>query len=158
MKTRRPLPRVLIAWLLFFAFSGFVLFLGSERFSHTTTVSLLGPLIDWLFPDWSRLERWQLHFRLRKLAHPTEYALLALLAFHAVFVTLETLLARITALALLLVLAVAATDELRQAFLQTRTGSLLDVALDLSGALVALLVVVLLHQRSTGAANGGGAP
>ena len=99
-------------------------------------------------PDWTALERWKLHYRLRNFAHSAEYAVLAALAFHAVFVTLRTLLARIAAISLLLVIVVATTDELRQAFLPGRTGSVADLGRDLAGALVALALVVCWQRRS----------
>jgi VanZ family protein len=140
-------PRVVFAWLLFAACAGLVLYLGSDEFSASATAGYLGPLIDWLFPDWSALDKYRLHVRVRKLAHSAEYGVLALLAFHAVLVTLETLLARVLAISLLLVFAVAATDELRQAFSDARTGALGDLGLDLGGALVALAIVALLRWR-----------
>ncbi len=136
-----------VAWLLFAGCAGLVLYLGSDDFSLSATQGLLGPILDWLFPDWTALDRWHLHVRIRKLAHPVEYGVLALLAFNAVFVSLETLLARIAALALLLVWSVAATDELRQAYSQNRTGSFGDVALDVLGALVVLALIVLVRRR-----------
>lgn len=151
-------PRVWIAWLLFAACAVAVLYLGSDRFSAASTGGILGPIIDWLFPDWTALDRWKLHFRLRKFAHSLVYGVLALLAFNAVFVTLETLLARVAAISLLLVLSVAATDELRQAFSETRTGAVGDVGFDLLGALVALAIAVLLARRRDRGAVGAGEP
>lgn len=151
-------PRVVIAWLLFAACAGLVLFLGSDDFSVSRTGGIFGPIIDWLFPDWTALDRWKLHYRMRKFAHSFEYGVLALLAFNAVFVTLETLLARVAAISLLLVLAVAAMDELRQSFSDARTGALGDVGFDLLGALVALAIAVLLARRRDRRAVRAGAP
>jgi VanZ family protein len=136
---------VLLAWLLFAGCAAGVLYLGGTDWGAPQTHGILGPLIEWLFPDWTADQRYLFHLRVRKLAHPIEYGVLALAAFHAVFVTLETLIARITALALLLVLSVAATDEWRQSFLATRTGSFRDVALDLVGAAVGLALAVALR-------------
>jgi VanZ family protein len=150
--------RVVVAWLLFAACAGGVLYLGGTDFSATQTHGILGPLINWLFPDWTADERYLFHLRVRKLAHPLEYGVLALVAFHAVFVTLETLIARITALALLLVLSVAATDELRQSFLATRTGAIGDVALDLLGAGVGLALAVAMRLHLGRRAARGTAP
>jgi VanZ family protein len=136
---------VVVAWLLFAACAGGVLYLGGTDFSADKTHGILGPLIGWLFPDWTANDRYLLHLRVRKLAHSFEYGVLALAAFHAVFVSLETLIARITAIALLLVLSVAATDELRQSLLATRTGALGDVARDLLGAVIGLALAVALR-------------
>jgi len=131
-------PRFWIAWGLFLACATGVLWLGSEDFGANYTAGYLGPLLEWLFPDKSALDRYYLHIRIRKLAHSSEYGLLALLAFRAVFVSLETLIARIVGLALLLVLLVAAIDESRQVLLPNRTGSIWDVGLDLLGAVIVL--------------------
>lgn len=147
MSVRRSRGRLWAAWLLFAAGALLVLFFGSDDFSAAYTGKWLGPLIEWLFPDWTAAERWKLHYQLRTLAHPIEYGVLSLLAFHAVFVSLETLLARIAALALLLVLAVAALDEVRQGYSATRTGSIWDVSLDLVGACTGLALAVLLIWR-----------
>ena len=159
MSRRHSRGRAAVAWLLFAGCAGLVLYLGSDDFSMSATNGMLGPIIDWLLPDWTALDRWHLHVRMRKLAHSAEYGVLALLAFNAVFASLDTILARIAALALLLVWGVAATDELRQAYSQNRTGSLGDVALDLLGALVVLALIVLVRRRLERAAiANAGAP
>jgi VanZ family protein len=138
---------VIVAWLLFAGCAALVLYLGSDDLSMPKTHGILAPLIEWLFPDWTAGERYLLHLRVRKLAHSVEYAVLALLAFNAVYVTLDTLLTRLVGLALLLVASVAGIDELRQAYSHSRTGSFGDVALDLAGALVALTFIVLVRRR-----------
>ena len=158
MSRRHSKARAAVAWLLFASCAGLVLYLGSDDFSMSATIGVLGPIIDWLFPDWTALDRWHLHNYLRKSAHSVEYGVLALLAFRAVFVSLETPLARLVALSLLLVLAVAATDELRQAFGASRTGSIRDVGLDLLGAAIALGLIVLVRRRQGRVAAIRGAP
>ena len=69
---------------------------------------------------------------LRKLAHATEYAILALL------------LARATgshAWAFALTVAYAGSDEFHQTFVRGRHGSPIDVGIDAAGALVGLIVL-----------------
>jgi VanZ family protein len=73
---------------------------------------------------------------LRKLAHTTEYAVLAILFQRA----LER-----PSLAFACTVAYAATDELHQHFVRGRVGSPIDVGIDSVGALVGLLVY--LHWR-----------
>lgn len=140
-------PGFWIAWGGFFACATLVLWLGSDDFGASHTAGYLGPLLEWLFPDLSTSERRLLHVRVRKLAHSFEYGLLALLAFRAVYVSLETVIARMLALALLLVLLVAAIDESRQVLLPNRTGSVWDVGLDLLGALVVLCFLFWWQRR-----------
>jgi VanZ family protein len=68
---------------------------------------------------------------LRKCAHMTEYAILAVLLWRAT---------RSYAWAFALAVAYAATDEVHQLFVRGRHGSPLDVAIDAAGALIGLAV------------------
>lgn len=140
-------PRFWVAWGLFVTCATAVLWLGSADFGAPQTAGIIGPLLEWLFPDLTPIERWHLHVRIRKLAHSFEYGVLALLAFRAVYVTLEPMIARIVALALLLVLLVAAIDESRQVLLPNRTGSVWDVGLDLLGAGIVLCFLFWWQRR-----------
>jgi VanZ family protein len=147
--------RLLVAWGLFVAFSLFVLFLGGSRFNAQETSGILAPLLQLLFPDLNASDRYLLHLKVRKVAHVIEYAVLGLLALRATFVTFRTAMARIAATALLLAALVATTDEIRQAFLENRTGSWRDVVLDVSGAGAAVGLALglrrLLRARSRSA-------
>jgi VanZ family protein len=140
-------PRFWLAWGAFVAFAGVVLWLGSGDFGADHTAGYLGPLLEWLFPDMPARDRWLLHVRIRKLAHSVEYGVLALLAFRAVFVSLDAVIARIIAWALALVLLVAAVDESRQVLLPNRTGSAWDVGLDLLGAVIVLSLLFWWQRR-----------
>jgi VanZ family protein len=73
---------------------------------------------------------------LRKCAHITEYAVLAVLLMRALGNEVT---------ALFVAVAYAATDELHQAFVPGRHASPVDVAIDGIGAALGLLV--LLHAR-----------
>ena len=68
---------------------------------------------------------------LRKCAHATEYAILALLLYRALSRELP---------AFLIGFAYAITDELHQAFVRGRHASPIDVAIDTVGLLIGLLV------------------
>jgi VanZ family protein len=69
---------------------------------------------------------------LRKCAHATEYAALALLLFRALGRELPTFLVG---------LAYAATDELHQAFVRGRHASPFDVSMDAAGLALGLLLL-----------------
>jgi VanZ family protein len=71
---------------------------------------------------------------LRKGAHMTEYAILALLLFRALGSELS---------AFLFGLAYAVSDEIHQLFVSGRHGSPLDVAIDAAGLLLGLLALRL---------------
>jgi len=141
---RRPVT--LFAWAAFLAGTGFVLFLGTDEFSAQHTQGLLTPLLHWLFPDMNANEKYLLHLRIRKTAHVVEYGILALLALQAVWLSVKSALARIVLTSLVLVAIVAMVDETRQAYSSSRTGSVYDVLLDITGAAVALALVLWLRR------------
>jgi len=99
------------------------------------TSRILGPLLEFLFPsaDANTIRFYQ--GIIRKFAHVFEYGVLGVLAFRA-FLTLESgLLWSIS-----LVAAVAVTDEFNQSLNPARTSTPWDVALDITGGVVAILI------------------
>jgi VanZ family protein len=140
--------RTLRAWLAVAACIGVILAFSGEEFSAGTTSRIIGPLLHWLFPHLDPATLYALHGFVRKGAHVTEYALLGLLAFRALRLSLAISLARTALLGITLVLAVAATDELRQSFLPSRTGSLVDVLIDLSGGALGVCLIVAAHRAA----------
>jgi VanZ family protein len=90
-----------------------------------------------------------LHFLLRKLAHLTEYGILAWLLYRARGQTQTIWNFNWARFALLGVLMVATIDELHQHFVPTRVGSPADVLIDLAGGVLGLLIVrrlAMVHQ------------
>ncbi len=77
-------------------------------------------------------------FIIRKLAHLTEYGILGFLWSRALRGE-ERWTLRSSAIAVLIALAVAITDEVHQSFVPSRTASPLDVVIDVCGALLAQL-------------------
>lgn len=145
--TRPRSRRILYAWLVVACCIGLVLWLGSEALSVHATYGKLDHVLRFLFPDWSTNDRWRAQIWIRKSAHVAEYAVLALLTLRAMWISFESLIVRLAAASLLLALAVAAVDESRQATLDTRTGSITDVLIDISGAFAALCVAVFFIRR-----------
>ena len=140
------------------AWAGFVLFASSSSFSASKTSRIIRPLLLWLYPGVSEASLMQAHFLVRKTAHFTEYALLALLAARAFRTSSRPALGRRWWLSsFALVACVALADEYHQSFLPARTGSVYDVLLDMSGGAAALacaaLWLALARRRS-----GRGAP
>ena len=132
----------LIVWMtLIFLFS-------TGGMSASNTSLIVRPLLLWLFPDISE-ERLNLaHFMVRKTAHFTEYAILALLAARAFISSSHKPLRRRWLIAsLLLVVVYALADEYHQTFVPTRTGSIYDSFIDISGGLTALLLLTLWRRR-----------
>jgi VanZ family protein len=102
-------------------------------FTHANTFAIFEPIIGWLVPDASPAEISRLHILGRKLSH----FLIPAIAYLALVIgPLRN--RRYSALALCAVFAVL--DETLQAFTPARTGSIYDVALDVSGALFGFFV------------------
>jgi VanZ family protein len=135
----------LLVWmLLIFLFS-------TGGMSASNTSRIIRPVLLWLFPDISEERLTLVHFIVRKAAHFTEYAILALLAARAFLGSSREILRRRWFLAsLALVVVYALTDEYHQRFVPTRTGSIYDSLIDISGGLTALLCFTLLRWRKTG--------
>jgi len=135
--TRYWLP-VLLWMLLIYGGSGSLL-------SSQQTSRFLKPLIHWLFPSLPEASVDRTVGLIRKGGHVAEYAVLAVLVWRARRRSPNSE-ARLWAWrdarwAFGLAVAYAATDELHQAFVPSRTGSGWDVLVDASGAAAALLLL-----------------
>ena len=130
-----------------------LIFIGStDVLSAEHTSRLLVPLLLWLKPDITGEAIVQVHFLLRKCAHLTEYAILAILLRRALYRG-TNLRAKpwVFFMAIWFVCGIfAASDEFHQSFVPSRTASLNDVLIDISGAFfgLALCLVVARKQRS----------
>lgn len=123
-----------------------VLFLGSSHFGTQQTGAWVIPALTWVVPWATPRELHALHAVLRKLAHLTEYAILARLWWQGLLAW-RGMTARTAAwVALLICAACAFADEAHQSMLPTRTGSVADALLDCLGALLMLLLLRALHE------------
>src|SRR5215212_797061 len=138
------------------AWACFVLFASSASFSASNTSRIIRPLLLWLFPDISEESLAYVHFLVRKAAHFSEYAVLALLAARAFRTSHSERLGRLWWLAAFaLVACVALADEYHQSFLPSRTGTVYDSLLDMTGGATALACAGLWLAR--GRRKSGGA-
>lgn len=130
----RYLP--LIAWLVFISYA------SSDSFSAANTSRIIGPLVLWLFPNTTSDTMDIIHLVVRKIAHFTEYGILAYLAARAFRTSPDPAHAKrwfVAALALIVIYALI--DEYHQTFVPSRTASIYDSLLDMSGGLVTLLIL-----------------
>lgn len=139
----RYLP--LVVWLVFISVA------SSDSFSANNTSRIIGPVVLWLFPNTTPETLAVVHFIVRKIAHFTEYAILAFLAARAFRTSPRPALAnRWVLAAFALVIVYALLDEYHQTFVPSRTASIYDSFIDMTGGLVTLLVLRL-RRRSRSA-------
>ena len=118
--------------------------LGSAE--HTSR--FLIPFLHWLNPHISGAAIMKIQFLIRKAAHLTEYAVLAMLLLRAVRSGTRAAFARQAALVLVIVAIYATTDEFHQTFTPSRTASAHDVMIDCLGATVGLLIYWTMRRAS----------
>ena len=132
-------------WLPVFIWLG-VIFAGStDIFSTEQTSRYLVPFLRWLDPQISISTIATIHFALRKLGHLTEYAVLAVLLWRALRSArnLRSKMSTLFAGVWVACAIFAASDELHQSFVASRTASLNDVMIDVSGAVAGLVICVM---------------
>jgi len=139
---------IIKAWLSVFLWMA-VMFLGStDLMSAEHTSRFLTPLLLWWNPDISPVAIAQMHYFVRKAAHLTEYAILALLLWRALRGWIDEFWRRVV-LTLAWAMIFAAADEFHQSFVASRTASLGDVLLDCSGALLGLMICATTYRRTS---------
>jgi len=118
---------------------------SSDRMSFQHSSRIIGPFLHWLLPHLSNESVESIVFVIRKCAHLTEFAILGLLLWRALRKPVRNDTRPwswpIATRTILLVMLYAGTDEFHQAFVPSRQASVLDVLLDATGAICALLLV-----------------
>lgn len=138
----------LVRYTPFILWTGVVLAFSTGGASMNRTSRFIRPFLEFLFPGAPEQTLLLYHGIIRKSAHFIEYAILAALAYRAFSGSSRRLLASHPFLAALLSAAiVAVVDETYQSFDPTRTGSAIDVMIDLSGAAAALAAVWLVSRK-----------
>jgi len=117
--------------------------------SHTSRI--LYPILHFLFNmDLAHFKI--VHHYIRKTGHFTGYFILSVLLFRAWKATLRlpaVWAMRWAAIAFFMSALVASLDEWHQTFLPSRTGTLHDVLLDSTGALIAQIVIFIYWRRAS---------
>jgi VanZ family protein len=139
-------------WLPLLVWLGVIFLDSTDLMSAAHTSRFIVPFLRWLKPDISLETLASIHFIIRKCAHLSEYAILALLLLHALISMTNLkrsawiLYASVWAACFL----VAAADEFHQAFVVSRSASAKDVMIDSAGAILGLLIgAVFARRRST---------
>jgi VanZ family protein len=126
---------------------GVIFFLSSPNGSASNTSLIVGPLLQYFFPDMSEASREVVHMYVRKTAHFTEYGLLALLMVRAVVKTTPRPAWLRWLLPVVVVALVASLDEYNQSFEPSRTSSIYDVMLDIAGGATGVAFCYAVSKR-----------
>ena len=139
-------------WLPPVIWMGVIFLLSTDEFSAQNTGSWFETVLRFLNLSFSEGTLRVLHFVLRKAAHLTGYAILALLFYRAVHSgKLPRWNVKTALIAFGLAAAYAIVDEVHQSFTLSRTGSPMDVIVDWAGAAGGLAVVrLILIARDAG--------
>ena len=120
---------------------GLVLFLSTGNASMSNTSRFIRPLLEFIFPNASIETLDVYHGYIRKLAHITEYAILAFWASRAFSNSSKEFLRRFWYVFVFILVALTASiDETNQSYLASRTGSIYDVLLDIAGGTAMILI------------------
>jgi VanZ family protein len=132
-------------WLPVIVWMCLIFTASTDQASSQRSSRIIGPILRWLFPHLADDTVDLIVYLVRKCAHLTEYAVLAWLFWRALrkpmrndprsWKWMEAFIA------LSCVALYAASDEIHQAFVPSRQGSLWDVLLDSVGAALGLLAI-----------------
>jgi VanZ family protein len=120
-----------------------LIYVGStDLMSAEHTSRFLGPFLRWLKPDITADAIAKAQLFVRKVAHLTEYAILATLLWRAVYrgTNLKMKMSTLFVIVWLVSTLVAASDEFHQSLVASRTASISDVRVDMIGAIFGLII------------------
>jgi VanZ family protein len=126
-------PGPVSRWLPVVLWAALISLLSTDSFAGARTDEILRPLIRWVAPAASDETIALVHAAVRKLAHFGEYAVLGALVLRALAGGARPE-ARAVVWSAAACAAYAVLDELHQTWVPSRTGAVLDVAIDAAGA------------------------
>ena len=131
-------------WLPVLLMIGVMYYASTDVFSGENTRNIIERIVLWLRPHTSERALMKINYMARKMAHFTEYAILAALLFRAFRAdSIARWRLRWAAYSFAVAASWALLDEFHQRFTRTRGGSIYDSLLDSSGALFMLVVIGL---------------
>src|SRR5262245_54962911 len=141
--------RFLKYWLPWLTWLSVIFVNSTDLMSAEHTSRFIVPILLWLKPDMASETIGSILFVIRKCAHVSEYAILALLFWRALRSgpTPRMKMSSLFGAVLLGCALVAAGDEFHQSFVTSRTSSVRDVLLDIAGALIGLLICASFAHR-----------
>ena len=122
---------------------------GGEGLSAGRTSRFIEPFVRWFLPHASEVTMAVAHIAVRKLGHVSAYGVVGLLAFRAVRAGRSPRFQWAwVSMALAIGAVLAITDEFRQSFVASRSGTLGDVVIDTVGCGAALLALAWWRLRT----------
>ncbi|MBZ5676607.1 MAG: VanZ family protein [Acidobacteriia bacterium] len=145
------MPPRIIAWRLSTVLWAVHMFwLSTESFGIDHTRFALSTVLSLLHVSVSSHTLWILNAVLRKLAHVTEYAIFGFLLSRSLgSPSRSRSQVYIAALCIAAAAVYSFTDEFHQSFVPGRGPSLIDCAIDVSGAVLAMILLYALPGRSS---------
>jgi VanZ family protein len=144
----QPTSRILSRYVPLVVWLCFITYASSDEFSASNTSRIIGPIVLWLFPNTSTETMTIIHLIVRKIAHFTEYGILGYLAVRAFRTSPGTYLSRYWfVLSFSIVVLYALIDEYHQSFVPSRTASIYDSLIDMTGGLTVLLLLRLWYRE-----------
>jgi VanZ family protein len=142
-------------WLLTATWAVMIFDLSRATYSSASSARFISIVLEWLSASIRPQNFGLLNNLLRKTAHLTEYAVLAVFLYNSLKPAGNPLWSRIAAIwALLASASYSITDELHQLFVPGRHASLFDCLIDTTGAFLGLFVlfnaIILLRRRQPG--------
>ncbi|MEM6767631.1 MAG: VanZ family protein [Bacteroidota bacterium] len=146
MVSVHPLRKNYFQWLPLLIWMSIIFFLSHQPAEESKALS------DWMVYllnifqlEVETLERWNIPFLIRKLAHFTVYGIMFLFAYVACMGA-ATRRRQVTT-AFMITLLYAISDEFHQTFIPGRVGHYSDVLVDISGAIGAYWVLQFFRSR-----------
>jgi len=128
-----------VAWM------GVIFIFSTDVGSHDNVVGFLQPILLSILPDLTPAQIDRLFVTIRKMAHLTEYFILSIFWGRALAPRIAPQWTSVVG-AIALCGAWAALDEWHQSFVASRTASIVDVGIDLVGALLGQIPGVIAAQ------------
>ena len=132
-------------WVVILLWFALIFLASSDTKSAGRSSRIIKPIVLWLFPQASAKAVEEVVLGVRKCAHLTEYAVLALLFWRAFRKPVKNDTRpwswRLAGAAMLGAMLYAATDEMHQRFVPGRFGTLHDVVIDATGGALGLLAL-----------------
>jgi VanZ family protein len=142
-----PVKVLLRYWLPLLIWMALIFIGSTELMSGEHTSRFLVPFLRWVHPTISPLALMKIEYAIRKVAHVTEYTVLAALMLRAfVHVVFSKRWAVAALVAFSVCGAFAASDEFHQSFVPSRTASARDVMIDCAGVLIGLLLYAIIAR------------